>query len=92
MATCDACDREMAGDRPADTCATPPPITIGGKTLDPVPYGRERRWGGTPPPPRCHDCNVAVGGAHHPGCDGEECPACGGQLIGCGCAGEDDEG
>ena len=34
---------------------------------------------------RCADCNVAVGGFHHPGCDQEKCPQCGGQLISCGC-------
>lgn len=34
---------------------------------------------------RCPDCNVKDGGRHHPGCDKEECPRCGGQLIGCGC-------
>jgi hypothetical protein len=34
---------------------------------------------------RCHDCNVLVGGFHHPGCDTEECPKCHGQLISCGC-------
>lgn len=34
---------------------------------------------------RCHDCNVAYGGYHHPGCDWERCPFCGGQLISCNC-------
>jgi len=31
----------------------------------------------------CHDCGVAPGGHHHPGCDMERCPICDKQLIGC---------
>lgn len=42
----------------------------------------QARWG------RCPDCAVSPGGRHHPGCDGECCPRCGGQLIGCGCLGD----
>ena len=34
---------------------------------------------------RCHDCNVQLAAKHHPGCDMERCPKCGGQLISCGC-------
>jgi len=30
----------------------------------------------------CHDCNARPGEYHHPGCDNEICPACGGQMIG----------
>ena len=33
----------------------------------------------------CHDCNAGVGMHHHPGCDWERCPRCGGQMIGCDC-------
>lgn len=36
----------------------------------------------------CHDCGVAPGNFHHPGCDWERCPRCGGQAIGCNCTEE----
>ena len=34
---------------------------------------------------QCHDCGVREGEFHHPGCDMERCPFCGGQLISCHC-------
>lgn len=34
---------------------------------------------------RCVDCAAKLGQPHHIGCDQEECGACGGQAIGCGC-------
>ncbi len=34
---------------------------------------------------RCPDCNVRIGGYHHPGCEYEICPKCSGQLLTCGC-------
>jgi hypothetical protein len=33
----------------------------------------------------CHDCNAKPAHKHHPGCDMERCPKCGGQLISCRC-------
>jgi hypothetical protein len=46
------------------------------KDRDPLPWLE---------PGRCPDCNVEQGGFHHPGCDTERCPLCGGQAIGCIC-------
>ena len=43
------------------------------------------------PSGRCHDCNIKHGNYHHPGCDVERCPRCGGQLISCGCLDKDEE-
>jgi len=36
----------------------------------------------------CHDCNAGVGKVHHWGCDSEDCPVCGGQIMGGDCDGE----
>jgi hypothetical protein len=33
----------------------------------------------------CPDCGAGAGEVHEPGCDIEQCPRCGGQLIACGC-------
>jgi len=52
-----------------------------GTELLPIPYDPE--YGGSEQ--ICHDCKTPRGGFHHPGCDMERCPKCGGQLIGCGC-------
>jgi hypothetical protein len=51
-----------------------------------IPYGEETRWdeiddGDYDLPERCHDCGVKLGGFHHPGCDIEESPRTGHQLL-----------
>ena len=81
MATCDFCTREMLS---ADGCI-PRLITYQtGERLPAIPYGAERH-SDYAPSQRCHDCNVKPGEYHHPNCDMEECPRCGGQLISCHC-------
>lgn len=54
-----------------------------------IRYGDEKRlWRGArrgKPKGPCHDCAVLPGQFHVPGCDMEECPACGNQALSCGC-------
>jgi hypothetical protein len=59
-----------------------------GRRFDLIPFGDEpgRRASGD----RCGDCGVIRGGSHHPGCDLQRCPACGGQLMSCGCRFDED--
>jgi hypothetical protein len=86
--TCEECGRVMLA---TDSCDHKS-IFLEGRDQEPIPYGQERWWQdlGIAPAERCHDCNVAIGGYHHPGCDMEECPVCGGQLFVCDC--EDETG
>jgi hypothetical protein len=69
---CDWCNEEMLT---AKTCTQKYVEFPDGSILQPIPYNGEK----------CNDCGVQDGGFHHPGCDRERCPRCGGQLISCGC-------
>lgn len=61
-------------------------IEIDGKIYDRVIGGFFEELEGKPDK-KCHDCGINNDGKsmHHFGCDMEECPACGGQLLSCDC-------
>lgn len=81
MAICTWCDQEMT---------TGASCSVTEFHRDGVPFAlppyRRGRYDG----PRCGDCGVTTGGSHHPGCDMARCPACFGQLFGCGCRFDED--
>ncbi|MCA8974918.1 MAG: hypothetical protein KDC98_09355 [Planctomycetes bacterium] len=84
---------EMAEDWPeriqeAQTILT---ASIGGVEHTRVRYGDETDDCGAGRVP-CHDCAVLEGQLHVPSCDVEQCPACGGQAIGCDCERTNDQG
>ncbi len=67
---------------------------VGGSDYEPVRWGDERGYRFVVHvTSHCGDCGVPMGGVHHHGCDLEQCPACDGQAITCGCRDEkeDDE-
>jgi hypothetical protein len=88
MGTCGFCDQEL---NDSESCTKnvilfrDPTKDDGGTWRFAVPFGDETR-GITDhldhsDSPRCHDCGVQMGGFHHPGCDVEENPRSGGQLL-----------
>jgi hypothetical protein len=84
MAECFACLNDMAE---ADGCVSDRKIIIEGTVYDPIRHGESDRWGKMDfeANGECHDCGAKMGKIHHPGCDMEECPNCGGQYFICDC-------
>ena len=58
---------------------------IAGEPLARVPFGLEIA-GVARCDDRCADCAASPGEYHVPGCEHEQCPACGGRVISCRCA------
>jgi hypothetical protein len=81
MAVCEDCDQEMLQAR---TCTVDAVILQGHR------YTRGRAFPGAPDG-RCGACGVTEDAYHHLGCDMEDCPRCGRQLISCGCTWADEE-
>lgn len=60
-------------------------IRINGEEYDRIAYGRQQGFGEGWSIP-CHDCAALEDQLHVPGCDMEQCPRCGQQLISCPCS------
>ena len=84
MAVCSWCQGEMTT---AISCIVDA-LHRNGRRFDLIPFGdqADRRTSSD----RCGDCGVTCGGSHHPGCDVQRCPACGGQMMSCGCRFDED--
>lgn len=76
MAICKWCKQEMNS---GVSCTGNTVKFPDGEEIEPIPYSPDYDS------ERCHDCYTPRGGIHHPGCDMEQCPRCGGQLISCSC-------
>jgi len=85
FATCEYCGRKMSKGCKKHW------YIIDGKEYEAIKYGDPEEDLPADVPETCHDCGAHIGEYHHPGCDMERCPKCGGQMIGFhGCDVDDD--
>ena len=85
MAVCSWCFTDMMI---AQSCAVDV-LHRHGVPISMIPCGREFGWPRTVT--TCGDCGVSRGGWHHPGCDMQQCPSCGGQMLSCDCRFDEDD-
>jgi hypothetical protein len=81
-AVCESCKQPMGPD--PVSCISEP-ITIDGVERARLHFGAEKGFAEGAFEHPCHDCGIVVGQFHHDGCDLEQCPNCGGQLLACDC-------
>lgn len=87
VAICIYCGNDMIHG----TSCSEEPIRIRGVDYTPIRWGDEMGYPFADLMARCGDCGVPKGAVHHHGCDLEECPACKGQMLSCGCTDEAEE-
>lgn len=86
MAECNFCGEDMLV---SNGCTASRTITFAdGEETEPIPFGSGLNQD---PHGKCHDCGAFPGHYHHPGCDMEKCPRCGGQYFICECATDEKE-
>ncbi|KKM93640.1 hypothetical protein LCGC14_1206270 [marine sediment metagenome] len=84
MARCSECQKEIS-DPKTESCL------LDVIQIDDVFYHRST-FHFQEPSGRCLHCGIVHGKVHHFGCDVEQCPKCGLQVIGCGCVNDDNVG
>ena len=60
-------------------------LEIRGWAYERIRYVPRGEWERDDFPDRCPGCGIWRGNFHHVGCEMEQCPACEGQLVACGC-------